>query len=463
VIVSHEGVKEILEELMESEETLGSFANVIPETLMVAVYIDVPPETAGPQSEAIADAFSDVFQVDLTQLMALNAPFSLGEGPDSPQLSVVLYQSGAEIGDLASTYLNPFLDKGGLVDLISEASSNGRMVPLPTPESADGGALFSGFVNLEVIKEHVPEEYLQDASEYFSIDEWEQIGFSGSFSFWDYGVQSMGEEQDLDLLDLMGVENTPSFSEDSEISLVLLAAPNGTDMGGDDVPNLKITTNMPEDDYRLATLYRALESLGIINIAGSEASLDQSAFGIEVSGVLLPLDIEVSKVTSPSSPQPNSIVEVMVTVVNHDSAPMTAVTLDDSATIAMYQYSSRLVEGSTSGQWSEIGPGESRSISYSIEIGDGGIYSLTPAQVEYLHEEEEFSDASRGRETRVKRPSALGFGVGSIASTGRAASNLLGEVVGGGGSTLGLGVISVTVLVFTFLEVLNLRKWLNGQ
>lgn len=463
VIASHEGVKEIVAEFMGSDESLGSFANVIPETLMIAVYIDVPPETAGPQSEGIADAFSEAYQVDLTQLMALNVPFSLGEGPDSPQLTIVLYQSGAEIGDLASTYLDQFLDKGGLVELISEASSNGRIVPQTTPDSADGGALFSGFVNVELLKEYVPAEYLQKVSEYFPVDEWEQMVFSGSVSFWDHGVESVGEGQGLDLLDLLGVDDAPSFSDDSEISLVLLAAPNGTDIGGDDVPNLKITTNMPEDDNRLAALYRALEMLGLIDIATPEVSLDHSAFEIEVSGVILPLNIEVIKVASPSSPKPNSIVEVTVTVTNHDSAPMRDVTLDDSATIARYPYSSRLVGGSTSGQWSEIGPGESRSISYSVKIGDGGIYSFTPAQIEYLHEAEEFSDASRGLETRVERPSALGFGMGSLASTGRAASNLLGEVVGGGGSTLGLGAVSVVVLVFAFLEFMNLRKWLSGQ
>jgi hypothetical protein len=142
---------------------------------------------------------------------------------------------------------------------------------------------------------------------------------------------------------------------------------------------------------------------------------------------------------------------------------MRDVTLDDSATIALYPSSSRLVGGSTSGHWSEIGSGESRSISYSIEIGDGGIYSLAPAQIEYLHEAVEFSDASRGLETRVKRPSALGLGVGSLISTGEAASRLLDEVVGGSGSTLGLGAVSVMVLVFAFFEFMNLRKWLGGR
>jgi hypothetical protein len=463
VIASHEGVKEILAELMGSEESLGSFANVIPETLMVAVYIDVPPETAGPQSEGIADAFSEAYQVDLTQLMALSAPFALGEGPDSPQISIVLYKSGAEVGDLASTFLDEFLDKGGLVELISEASSNGRIVPQSTPDSADGGVLFSGFVNVELLKEYVPAEYLQQVSEYFPVDEWEQMVFSGSVSFWDHGVESAGDGQGLDLLDLMGADDAPSFSDDSELSLVLLAAPNGTDIGGEDIPNLKITTNMLEDDNRLAALFRVLEMLGIIDLATPEVNLDESAFEIGVSGVILPLNIEVTKTTSPSNPQPNSVIEVTVTVTNHDSAPMRDVTLDDSATIALYPSSSRLVGGSTSGQWSEIGSGESRSISYSIEIGDGGVYSLAPAQIEYLHEAVEFSDASRGLETRVTRPSALSLGVGSLISTGEAASNLLDEVVGGSGSTLGLGAVSVVVLVFALLEFMNLRKWLGGR
>jgi hypothetical protein len=463
VVVSHEGVKEIVAELLGSEESFGSFANVIPETLMVAVYVDVPPETAGPRSEGIADAFSEAYQVDLTQVMAINSPFALGEGSDNPQLSIVLYQSSADVGDLASTYLDEFLDKGGLVDLISEASSNGYIVPQSTTNSADGAALFAGFVNVELLKEYAPVEYIQEASEYLPVDELEQMGFSGSILFWDHGVEAVGEGQGLDLLNLMGAEDAPSFSDDSEVSLVLLAAPNGTDIGGDDVPNLKITTNMLEDDNRLAALYRVLERLGLIDLASPEVNLDESAFEIGVSGVILPLNIEITKTSSPSSPRPNSIVDVTVTVTNLDSSSMWDVTLDDSVTIARYAFGSQLVEGSTSGQWSEIGPGESRSISYSVEVGGSGVYSLTPAQIEYIHEAVEFTDTSRGLETKVTRPSAFSLGVGSLVTTGEAASELLSEVVGSGGRTLGMGAITLVVLVVVFLEFMNLRKWLGGQ
>ncbi|MEE8355503.1 MAG: hypothetical protein V3S09_06710, partial [Candidatus Bathyarchaeia archaeon] len=66
-------------------------------------------------------------------------------------------------------------------------------------------------------------------------------------------------------------------------------------------------------------------------------------------------------------------------------------------------------------------------------------------------------------ETRVKRPSALSFGMGALVSTGRAASSILDELTEGGGSTLGLGVVSVVVLVFAFFEFMNLRKWISGR
>jgi len=50
-----------------------------------------------------------------------------------------------------------------------------------------------------------------------------------------------------------------------------------------------------------------------------------------------------------------------------------------------------------------------------------------------------------------------------LISTGKAASNLLDEVSGGGGSTLGRGAIAIVVLIFAFLEFMNLRKWLGGR
>ena len=462
VIVSHEGVKEIIAEVFDSQENLGSFTNIIPETLMVALYVDVPPETAGLQSVDIADAFSEAYKVDLIQLTAISIPFTLGDGLDSPLLSIVIYQSGSEIEDIASTYLDEFLEKGGLVKLISEASSNGRVVPQSTPDSATGGALVSGFVNFELVKEFAPNELLQQASEYFPLDEWEQIGFSGGFAYWDHGVEPDGEEQNLDLLNLMGGEMPSDFSVDSEMSFVVLAAPNGSDIGGGDTPNLKITTNLSDDDNKLTGLYRILEILGLFNNKTPEVYLGETAFKIGVAGVILPLKVELTKTIVPSNSKPNSVVDVTVTVTNQDSAPMKDVSLNDSATIARYP-NSQLVSGSTSGEWTEIRPGESQFIRYSVEVREGGVYNLAPAQLEYIHQMEKFTKNSLTVKTKVTRPSALVLGFSVVASTGKIASWLLNEIARDNGNTLVLGVVSLVILALAFVEFMNLKKWLSGQ
>jgi hypothetical protein len=204
VILSQEGVMEVLPGLMGMDmEGLESFANMIPPTVMVTVYIDVPPEIAGQRSEAVSQAFSSAYGVDLHQIMALEPPIPIGDEIELPPISIVLYQSTGDLRDLSETYLDQFLDNGGLAALIEEASANGRLVPGATPDSADGSVLLSGFVNVDLLLEYMPEEVMENVTAFIPKGISGLLGFAGGVSYWDRGVES--EELGLDLLGLLGV------------------------------------------------------------------------------------------------------------------------------------------------------------------------------------------------------------------------------------------------------------------
>jgi hypothetical protein len=465
VILSQEGVREILPELMGMDmEGFESFANMIPPTVMVTVYVDVPPEIAGQRSVDVSQAFSSAYGVDLQQLMALEPPIPIGDEMELPPISMVLYQSSGDLGDLSETYLDQFLDNGGLAELIEEASTNGRLVPGASPDSADGSVLLSGFVNIDLILEYMPEDVMENVTAFIPEEITGLLGFAGGVSYWDRGVES--EEEGLDLLGLLGVEDEEDagFSDDSDMSLILLAAPNGTDIGGETgAPNVKITTSLPLDDPKIEFIYEMLTDLGLLTMTAPGESLDPSSFHIPLSGVTLPLNVEVSKSFSTQIASPDDVVEVTVTVRNHDTEAMKDVSLDDTSSLQGYSLSTRLVSGSTSEHWSEIGPGQSRSMSYTVELGQGGAYSLSPANVTYTHEELGFSDSSDWAEVSVSQPSALTMGIGSILNTGETLAEILDMATGGNGGTILMGATAIVVLILAVLEFLNFKKWIGGQ
>ena len=460
VILSHEGIIEVLPDLTEMDmEGLESFANMIPSTIMVTVYIDVSPEDAGPRSEAVSSAFSDAYGVDLHQLMAFEPPMSFGDEVDLPQLTVVLYQSSADLGDLSETYLDQHLNNGGLVELIHEATNKGRLIPGATSDSADGSVLFSGFINLDTILDYIPEDAMENVTDFIPEDQTGLLGFSGGASFWDRGIES--EEEGFDLLSLLGAEEA-SFSDDSDMSLILLAAPNGTDIGGEEgVPNVKITTSLPLNDPKIEFIYETLSNLGLLTLASPGEGVEPSSFQISVTGVTLPLNVEVSKTVSTQSTPPHEAVEVTITIRNEDNKAMTDISVDDTSSIFGYSLGARLTSGTTSGHWSEISPGQSRSISYTLELGQSGVYSLSPTNITYTHEEKKFSEASDWLEVSVANPSAIAMGIRSILNMGKTLAEVLDIVTGGNGGAILTASTAVVVLIFAVLEFRNFRKWIG--
>ncbi len=462
VIISHKGMREMFVEFFESQENLGPLTSLLPETLMIAVYVDVSPEIAALESEDIANIFSEAYKVNLDQVMAFNAPFSIGEDLNDPTISLVLYQSNTKFSDLSSTYLEEFMEMEGLVNMVSEATQNGILVPEVSSDSTDGAALISGFVNMRLLNKFAPPEFLHQASEYFPLEEWTSLGFSGIFAFWDQGLKTIGNEHYFDILSLLGTEDAPDFSPNSMNSLVVLVSPNGSDLGGENIANIKISTNIPEDDKKLEALYQFLRMLGLDNYVAPDLNLDKSAFEIGVTGVALPLNIDIVKKSTTSGPKPSSIVDVAVTITNLDLHPMKNVFLDDTKTIARYP-KTRIVDGTTSGMWSEILPGESESISYSMELCNSGIYTLNPALIEYLHDTDEFNAYSHNIEIRVQRASPISLGIHALTSTVSTASIYLDELTGGNGSLLTFSVLSIILLILAFFELINFKKWFSGQ
>ena len=454
-------------EYMPKGFDIGSIQSLMPPTALVMVYVDVPPEVAEERAGVISSAFSDAFGIGLRQLIAFSPPLPEEGVEEMPQVSIVVYQSSDELGGMAEAYLNLFpVERGGLAEVMAEAHRNGRLTPEAIPGSPDGAVLFAGFINLATAGRYLPLEELDrlNVSRPILPSFDATLGFSGGVSYWESGVQSPPDAHSFDILRLFGVESPVSFSSEADFSNLILVAPNRTLEAGDEGPGraIKLVTTAPLTDPQFGQMIQELARWITVTVMSPGSLLDPSHFRVDFSA-LLPLNVQVSKQVTPQATSTNGEVQVTVTVENSDDYPMENVVLDDGGTVLGYPTSVSVTSGSTRETWSALQPGESRTLTYTLRLGPGGVYTLRPATVQYVYEEETFSASSDPAEVRVSHPSALAFVIDGVAATWASTARALDTFTGGNGSILLMASTLAWVVVLAFMEYRGFRKWLSGE
>lgn len=475
LIVSHEGMTELLPDLVNITEGLDiqSLVNMAPPTFMVSVYLGVPLEEAEKRADTISSAFSSSFGVGLKKLVAFEPPSSQAEGPQMPPLALVVYQSSVDLEGLIDEHVQQFSAHGGLAEIIERAHTSGRLIPGATQWSADGSAFVTGFVNLQPILEYLPtDEGIQfpggetDVTgmfeELLSLFEG-AIGFSGGVFVWEHGVRVTDDGYGFNLMELLGAEEGLGFDEESDFSIVVVAGMNQTTVEGNlSMQNVKIVTSLSLDDPAIGEIFAPLSQMGVLTQVPPGGEVPASDLQMSVSGVKMPLIAEVIKDASPIVVKPNGRIQVTVTVRNDDMNPMMGVSLDDRSTIAGYPFSARLVSGSTSESWGEIGPGASRTLTYTIQLEEAGVYCLKPVRVVYAHSGEEYSESSDRLEVRVARPDPASFTVSSMSTSWKTLASLIDIPTSGNGAMFLMGSTLLILAILAVLEYRNYRKWISG-
>ena len=445
----------------------SSMLGIIPSTALVSVYLEVPLEVAESRADEISEAFSSFYGIPVARMLSFEQELPLENFTVKPTVSIVVYQSSAILEDVASQVYAPFSGHGGLVDIIEGAVDNSRLIPGKTEDSADGTALVTGFINAATILDELMGGDIGIPDEFNGSETIEEIlplidgpvVFSGGVSIWEQGVEITPEGYSFDLLGLLGfTSGDPEFSEDADFSFFGIFDLEENEEG-DINPNGFVAASLPSG-FELDNITDDLGGMGDLIFSSPGDSIPSSNFNVPVTGESLPLMVEVSKEVSYMST--GDRVQVTVTVENMDMDAMVNVNLDDSATNNGYPLSVSIQSGITTGYWATIQPGASESIIYTLELGDPGIYSLSKAQLEYNHNDKEYTKTSNSLEVKIDRPNPLSFTMSSFGLWWRETTELLDMPTGGQGGTILSGAVLLGLAVLGILEVLNIRKWLQG-
>ena len=466
LLISQDGIIDLVSKsgILPEDIDFGSFINTVPQTFAVMVYAGASKEEAESRADAFSTVFSNTYGVSLQKLAAFGSTQSFKNGTVQLPISLVMYQSPSSLSDVAGTYMEQSAVHGGFAELIDEAFKNGRLIPGATPDSADGSLIFTGFLNPSAMKEYIPADFIpekfRDTLSPFLNN---PISVSGGVSYFDRGYTKQGELATLDLLSLLGAEEAPTISPDADSSLLVIVAPNRTETNGqEEVPNVKITTTLPLDQAVDNFTQGFLSTLGEVEVDNPGDQLSDSRFQVGIEGVTLPLNVQLTKSVSTATSSPNGVVQVTVTVKNDDSKAMTNALVDDSRTIWSYSTSASIVSGSTSSTFASIAPGESRTLTYSVRLGEAGVYSLRSASLTYSYAGEVFEDTSNEPETRVERPNPLSLGIGVVVNTWSLAADGLTLLMGSTGRMVMIGLTLLILGYVAFNWFRSVRRWLSG-
>jgi hypothetical protein len=402
--------------------------------------------------------------------MAFNPPVPVELGEEMPAISLVIYQSSKDMEWMADDYLGQLTHHGGLIEVVQSASTSGTLIP-GGAESADGSVLITGLVNPFPLLDRNEGAELPEVVEGVEVPAMLEdflallsgpFGLSGSLSFWDYGVEPEGDEYGFDILEILGYEGEAYFSEDSDFSLMMVATPNETDPEGGAQGSVTMAFSHPLNETELEALYGDLPFGDCVELMAPGETLASESHQASVTGIALPLKVEVSKAASPVRARAGGTVQISVTVTNQDLKTMEDVVVEDGSTTSGYPISVEVVGGSTEMSWSRIPPGESRTMSYTLRLGEAGVYSLGSAQLGYTHSEGTFTGASGRLEVTVSRPNPGAFALSSVASWWTSAADALSMATRGSGYQI-LAVATLLVLgALLYLEIMNARRWIRG-
>jgi hypothetical protein len=435
ILVSHQDILDVAYTYMEiPEETdLSEMVNLLPETLVAFIYLDIDPEQAQTHSNMIALKLSTFYDMEIKKLFPFSQTFE--EEGFTHTLTMEIYQSPLKLEEFNTRYLNHYHESGGYI----EAINMDQLIPGKVSNSAQGSLLFTGYINPTSMLNLVPVD-----SSMIPEMETEIVGISGFIGYWDNSATILTDSLSIEAV--FNQENKPSISDESDFSTITIIAPGIIE----DSKTLKMSTSIPVPLELKQMLEEELVKMGIQAELGGQAS---QALQITLDGIPLPLNLMT---TRDLIIREEDKICFKITIQNQDTDVAQQVLVDDTASLS--KYPNLTSEGNTVQEYTTIAPGESIVYEYTVTVDNPGTYTMNPIKISYRNMDRIFETESASTSFNVKRPSMtenLGTTINTLLDTDQKLSEHIPDNI-----SKGLQVSTYAIVLYTIADsIRKLRSW----
>lgn len=355
--------------------TQSSLMSFIPGVVLVSIY----PGSSNTTSSTFKGVLNSVdasLGIKLQKILNFDLTAT-----GSPTYSIYIYGSENSLQSIASNYLKYTIDgfsQSGLIGVLQNGVSSGRVIPGTSVSNSDGSVLFSAFVNtadssMIGVFGNLTGNLTQGHG---------KMAITGAITVKNHNFHSSSNLHTISLENTLGYSGTMNFNQNAAGSLVLLGVP--------DVRNSSVSGTIPENytTYFSSAQLLSLLPFGSLNLT----SLNYTPItGISASAVTSnsnwtyprALSVKVSMSVGTSGR-----INVNTLVTNNDNVSVSGITLDESGFQSMYNSSVTNISVSPVFHISNLAPGSSDNLSFYFTptgIGNYTIPSVTVSYSEYIN------------------------------------------------------------------------------
>lgn len=464
------------------EQALGMYS-IMPSTMLVLVYKNVPSNTAQDRANSAADIFAKEYGTSFTQLIAM--PQTMGGG----ELIIAVYQSDVTFEKMSNTIMGslPETQRDGIASLIGLVYRNGIFTPRETSRSANGTIISTGFVNTGALLSMAGDEGPMGSVKPFLPNLGGLVPFVNVLSYFASRFHSSPVTiHSLKFSDILNTDAPIKFSPSTNASTVMSVIPMGntTKAGEMAAPIIKMATTLPESAINMlvSTIVGSIIGTNITSIEDLPPELVSLAVETIAAGGTIdpsfleiiftsrfPLQLRLVKAVSVAEIDRFGTVTITVTAYNDDVDRAQNITIDDTSTLMSYSQGAKLISGSNTKTWDSIsnrtasGSG-TRSISYTVKLLKEGTYTLPAAVVSYVYDGVKYMKLSDRVVVNVRGPNLIQVLTEGIPYAWALMTRMINMIpmAQGNGSLILTAALIAAVCIIVVLEYRGFRKWIRG-
>ncbi|HIE14875.1 TPA: hypothetical protein EYP70_06345 [Candidatus Bathyarchaeota archaeon] len=456
-------------------ENITRYYEVVPSTLLVLIYLDVPEDVAMERADLVAGDFSSGFSASLSYLISTTQTFEVAG--ESHTVTNLIYQSPDTLDDLSSGIIGVMpLDRRGLTIPVNNAFHSGIFDPGSTPISSNGTIMMTGFFSsrkaLDIL-ERVGELPIELVG-IIIPNTTRPIVTIGIFAYWLNRFHSSAFEHILNVANLLNVTEPIEFSPEATVSVISLVAPNATITDGKvtsqaPVASIILSVNLTTPEFEpIKAAIEALNETVKVNVKELPKGSTIKAEDLAISFVqILPIELYVYKQAEETQVSIGEEVKITITILNKDVDAASNVTLDDSLLLSYYGTPSpiEIKEGSLTKSWDLIPGNSTVTHSYTLIFKREGFYTIPYTTLNYNYMNMTFTAKSKNCYVRVKGPSNLDIMLSGMPRAWGTISRMIDKIPGlkGMGTIIFSTSIAIIIGLVSYNEYKNIRKWLKSR